>query len=107
MLAGLLLDAAIRRATRGRSNLDDVARRLLSMAAGRLSRRVTEEEMREETVRIGGRPAADEWARVVAGTSLISAAQVAAALQTVTGAELPPPASDKARPKILSNTPNP
>ena len=107
MLAGLLLDAAIRRGTRGRSNLDDVARRLLSMAAGRPSRRVTEEELREEMVRIGGRPAADEWARVVAGISLISAAQVAVALRTVTGAELPPPASDKPRPKILSNTPNP
>jgi predicted metalloprotease with PDZ domain len=107
MLAGLLLDAAIRRRTRGRSSLDDVARRLLSMAAGRPSRRVTEEELREEMVRIGGRPVADEWARVVAGTSLVNAAQVAVALRTVTGVELPPPASDKPRPKILSNTPNP
>jgi len=107
MLAGLLLDAAIRRDSRGRSSLDDVARRLLSMATGRPSRRVTEEEVREETVRVGGRPAAEEWARVVAGTSLISAAQVATALRTVTGTELPPPASNKPRPKILSNTPNP
>lgn len=107
MLAGLLLDAAIRGNTGGRSRLDDVARRLLAMAAGRPSRHVTEEEIREEVVRLGGRPADDEWARVVAGTSLIGSAQVAAALRTVTGAELPPPASDKARPKILSNTPNP
>jgi predicted metalloprotease with PDZ domain len=43
MLAGLLLDAAIRRGTRGRSSLDDVARRLLSLAAHRSSHRVTEE----------------------------------------------------------------
>lgn len=107
MLAGLLLDAAVRRGSRGRSSLDDVARQLLSMAAGRPSRHVTEDEVRAETVRLGGRPAADEWARVVAGTSLIDAAQVAAALRTVTGVALPPPASDKPRPKILSNTPNP
>lgn len=107
MLAGLLLDAAIRRDSRGRSRLDDVARRLLSMAAGRPSRRVTEEEVRQETIRVGGRPASDEWARVVAGTSLITAAQVAAALRTVTGVELPPPASDKPRPKILSTATNP
>jgi hypothetical protein len=63
--------------------------------------------MRQETVRIGGRPAADEWARVVAGTSPISAAQVADALRTVTGVELPPPASTKPLPKILANTANP
>ena len=107
MLAGLLLDAAIRRGTGGRSSLDDVARRLLAISAGRPLHRLTEDEMREETVRIGGRPAAEEWARVVAGTSLIGAAQVADALRTVTGAELPPPASDKARPKILSSTSNP
>jgi hypothetical protein len=105
--AGLLHDAAIRRDTHGRSSLVDVARRLLTTVAGRPTRRVTEEEVHEETVRLGGRPAAGEWARVVAGTSLISAAQIAAALRTVTGVELPPPASDKPRPKILSNTPTP
>jgi predicted metalloprotease with PDZ domain len=107
MLAGLLLDAAVRRGTRGRSSLDDVARRILTMAADRPSHHVTEDEIREEVGRIGGRTAADEWARVVAGTSLVEAAQIAEALRTVTGTELPPPASDKARPKILSNTPIP
>jgi predicted metalloprotease with PDZ domain len=107
MLAGLLLDAAIRRDTRGRSSLDDVARRLLATAAGRPSHRVSEDDVHKEAIEVGGSATADEWSRVVAGTSLLTAAQIAAALRTVTGATLPPPASDKARPKILMSTSTP
>ena len=56
MLAGLLLDAAIRRGSHGRSSLDDVARRLLALAAGRPSQHVSEEEMSRRRSAAAGRP---------------------------------------------------
>lgn len=85
MLAGLLLDATIRRRTGGEASLDDVARRALAVAAERPSRRVTGAELRELAVAAGGDAVARLWRRVVDGETLISEEEVAAALRTVTG----------------------
>jgi predicted metalloprotease with PDZ domain len=107
MLAALLLDAAIRRDSHGRASLDDVARSLLATARDRRSRTVTEAEIGEAVRREGGRSARREWARVVAGTDRISAAEVASALREVTGVDLPPPPPRANVPKALSQPPPP
>jgi len=103
MLAGLLLDAAIRRNTDGRVGLEDVARRVLELASGRQSHTVSEQEIRSAVVSLGGRPASREWDRVVGRTDLISIQDVSGALQVVTGMDLPPP-QRVLDPKVLSNT---
>jgi predicted metalloprotease with PDZ domain len=107
MLAALLLDAAIRRDSHGRASLDDVARLLLATARDRRSRTVPEAEIGAAVAREGGRSAKREWARVVAGTDRVTAAQVAAALRDVTGADLPPPPPRGNVPKALSPSPLP
>ena len=106
MLAGLLLDAAVRRGSGGRENLSDVARRLLALAANRRLHRVAGGEVRDAVLAAGGAVASREWDRVVAGTAPISQQQVADALRAVTGLVLPPP-EPVAAPKTLANTPNP
>lgn len=91
MLAGLLLDAAIRRHTNGSRSLDDVARALLALAAQRPGRRVSEDDIRSAVVRAGGRALAQLWLRLVAGTEALGEDEVSAALQQVTGRQLPAP----------------
>lgn len=107
MLAGLLLDAAIRRGSHERATLDDVARRLLAAARTHRSKTIPESEIGEAVAEAGGSTAAHEWTRVVTGTEEITEAQVAAALRTVTGVELPPPPPHPANPKTLSKPPSP
>ena len=107
MLAGLLLDAAIRRGSHEQAALDDVARRLLATARTRRSKTISEAEIGEAVADVGGSVASREWARVVTGTEEITEAQVAAALRTVTGVELPPPPPSPAAPKALSKPPSP
>jgi len=107
MLAALLLDAAIRRDSRGRASLDDVARRLLAAARDRRSRAATEAEIGEAVAQVGERSTKREWARVVAGTDRITPSQVAAALREVTGVDLPPPPPRTNVPKALSQPPSP
>jgi predicted metalloprotease with PDZ domain len=100
MLAGLLLDAAIRRGSGGRRSLDDAARALLQIAATRASRVVRETEMREAMNRAGGREATRAWDRFVAGRDQITRDDIARALREVTGREFPPPLARK-RSKFL------
>lgn len=107
MLAGLLLDAAIRRGSHERASLDDVARRLLATARTRRSKTLSEAEIGEAVAEAGGSTASREWARVVTGTGELTAAQVAAALRAVTGVELPPPLPRTEAPKTLSKPPSP
>jgi predicted metalloprotease with PDZ domain len=107
MLAGLLLDAAIRRGSHERASLDDVARRLLATARSRRSKTIAEAEIGDAVAEAGGSTASREWARVVTGTEEISTTQVAAALRTVTGVDLPPPPPPSANPKTLSKPPSP
>jgi predicted metalloprotease with PDZ domain len=107
MLAGLLLDAAVRRGSGGRARLDDVARHMLSLAPERPSHRISAAETHDALIAAGGTPAGREWDRVVAGTAPISLQQVAEALRLVTGVELPPPPERTRPPKALANTPNP
>ena len=92
MLTGLLLDAAIRRGSNGRRTLDDLSRRLVAIATPRRAHRVSEAELRQAAVALGGREVEQVWARVVTGTELLTDDEVAAALQTVTGRTLAPPA---------------
>lgn len=106
MLAGLLLDAAVRRGSSGRARLDDVARGMLALAAGRTSRTIGATEMRDAVIAAGGAPAGRAWDRVVAGTDPISQQQVAEALRVVTGVELQPPRERARPPKALANSPN-
>lgn len=93
MLAGLLLDAAIRHGSGGRRSLDDLSRRLLALAATRRSRVVREEEIRTAAAELGGTAAERAWMRVVDGKELLLEDDVSAALQTVTGRSftVPPP----------------
>jgi predicted metalloprotease with PDZ domain len=91
MLAGLLLDAAVRRGSGGRRTLDDASRALLALAAGRRNRNVTEAELRAAVEREGGAAAARTWQRVVAGTDALTEADLADALREVTGRHLPAP----------------
>ncbi len=107
MLASLLLDAAIRRGSEGRADLDSVARGLLALARERRSHAVTEAEIGDAVAEAGGRKARREWARVVTGTDLITADQVADALRAVTGVDLPPPPPAFNVPKALSRPPSP
>ena len=106
MLAGLLLDAAVRRGSGGRETLDAVARRLLARSAGRRTRAVGEADIRDAVVAAGGRPAEREWDRVVAGTGPVTLPQVAEALHTVTGIDFPPPPPMTRTPKALATTPS-
>lgn len=100
MLAGLLLDAAIRRGSGGGRSLDDVSRQLLRTASQRRSRIVRESEVREAVVAAGGDEAQRIWTRVVDGTELISEDDVAMALQTVTGRNFAPPPLAKGRKEL-------
>jgi predicted metalloprotease with PDZ domain len=105
MLAGLLLDAAVRRGSGGRRTLDDVARHLLSVQMMGRPRSATELDIRSAVVEAGGREAEREWERVVAGTEAITLLQVAEALRAVAGVDLAPPVSSVRPPKTLT-TPN-
>lgn len=107
MLAGLLLDAFIRRQTDGEASLDDVARRMLALAASRSSHRVAEGEIRDIAIAIGGSGVARLWDRVVDGESLISRDEVASALRTVTGLDVTAPAFNAKEQKILIGHPKP
>lgn len=106
MLAGLLLDAAVRRGSGGQATLDAVARRLLARSTVRRARTASETEIRDAVIDAGGRPAEREWDRVVTGTGLVTLTQVAEALRTVTGTEFPPPAPPARTPKALATTPS-
>ena len=101
MLAGLLLDAAIRHGSGGSRSLDDVSRRMLQIAQTRGSRTVREAEIRDATVSAGGEEAQRVWTRVVDGTEPISEDDVAAALQTVTGRSFAPPALAKGQKELV------
>jgi predicted metalloprotease with PDZ domain len=102
MLAGLLLDAAIRRATRGRSALDDVARRLLDAATTRRSGVIRETEIRDAVREIGGSEAGRVWDRVVDGAQPLALAEITAALRDVTGRVFAVPERPKRR-KVLES----
>ena len=107
MLAGLLLDAAIRRGSEGRVSLDDVARRMLTLAAGRPGHHVTEADIRAAVLAVGGADADRVWTHVIDGTALIEGAEVTDALRVVTGlpvAEPPPVAKEQ---KVLIGHPKP
>jgi len=97
MLAGLLLDAAIRRGTDGRASLDSVARRVLDLARDRRSRAVREAELRDAVREIGGASAGRVWDRVVAGTAPLEINDISAALQAVTGRSFAAPERPKRR----------
>ncbi len=107
MLTGLLLDAFIRRQTDGEASLDDVARRMLALAAGRSTRRIAESEIRDVAMAIGGRSVAGLWGRVVEGESLLSRDEVVSALRTVTALEVPAPALNAKERKVLIGHPKP
>ncbi len=100
MLAGLMLDAAIRRGSNGRRTLDDLSRQLLSLAVTRRSHNVREPEMRDAAIALGGAEAQRVWARVVAGTDLLTEDDVNSALQTVTGRIFAPPPLAKGRKEL-------
>jgi predicted metalloprotease with PDZ domain len=97
MLAGLLLDAAVRRGSRGRMSLDHVARRLLELAATRRSRVVREAEIRDVVRAMGGGDAGATWDRVVAGTELLQLDDITRALREVTGRTFAAPDRPKRR----------
>ena len=107
MLAGLLLDAAIRRATDGQATLDDVARRVLLLAAGATGHRVTDAEILSAATEAGGDGVRPVWRRVVDGTSLITEDEVTAALRTVTGLPVVAPAPVAKEQKTLIGHPKP
>jgi predicted metalloprotease with PDZ domain len=95
MLAGLLLDAAIRRSSSGRVTLDSAGRALLASAATAPQRMLGEAELRSVLVGLGGDPVDRLWSRVIAGTEPLEDAEITAALTTVTGQAIPlsPPRS--------------
>lgn len=107
MLAGLLLDAAIRRSTDGQASLDDVARRMLALARLDPAHRVRETEIRRLAVAVGGGGVARVWRRVVEGTTLLTAAEVTDALRAVTGLPVAAPAAIAKGQKILIGHPKP
>ena len=92
MLAGLLLDAALRRASGGRRTLDDLSRSLLETAGRRRSHYVRETEIRDAAARLGGAEVAAVWDRVVAGTEPLTDEDVLVALRGVTGRVFESPA---------------
>ncbi len=104
MLAGLLLDAAIRRGTEGQATLDDVARRMLALAVERRSHAVRESEIRDVALEVGGDDVARVWDRVVEGSALISVDEVTEALRIVAGVAAGAPLRAKEL-KVLSNHP--
>jgi predicted metalloprotease with PDZ domain len=91
MLAGLLLDAGIRRASGGERSLDDVARALLALASTRRNRNVSEEEIGAAVAAAGGTAARRLWVRVALGTEPLTERDVADALAAVTGQAFRPP----------------
>jgi len=96
MLAGLLLDAAIRTSSRGERSLDDAARQLLSLATARRNHNVSVEELRAAVAAAGGPDAERTWARIVEGTAPLTERDVADALAAVTGQVFAaPPANAK------------
>ena len=101
MLAGLMLDAAIRHGSRGRYTLDDLSRRLLEMAAPRRNHNVREGELHDAAVALGGAEVERVWARVVTGTELLTEDDVASALQGVTGRASAPPTLAKSRKELV------
>ncbi|HXY70093.1 MAG TPA: hypothetical protein VEH62_11630 [Gemmatimonadales bacterium] len=107
MLAGLLLDAAVRRATEGEATLADVARRLLAIARLSPSRLVDDDEIRDAAVEVGGEAAGRVWRRVVAGTSPITEGEVTEALRAVTGLPVTGPAPVAKEQKVLIGHPKP
>jgi len=107
MLAGLLLDAAIRRATDGASTLGDVARRLLAAASRDPGRRVSDAEIHDLALEIGGPAVEPVWRQVVAGTSLIPEVEVTEALRVVTGLPVAVPAPIAKEQKVLIGHPKP
>ncbi len=107
MLAGLLLDAAIRRGTDGEASLDDVARRALALARTQRRHVVREPALRDLVRETGGPDADSVWARVVAGTALLSAGEVTSALREVTGADVPAFAVPAKELKVLGKQPGP
>ncbi|MFI5279078.1 MAG: hypothetical protein ACHQU1_01175 [Gemmatimonadales bacterium] len=100
MLAGLMLDAAIRRGSRSRYTLDDLSRRLLAIAAPRRNHNVRESELHDAAVALGGADVERVWARVVVGTELLTEDDVASALQGVTGRAFAPPPLAKSRKEL-------
>ena len=107
MLAGLLLDAAIRRTTDGAATLGDVARRLLAAASHDPGRRVSDAEIHDLSLEVGGPAVEPVWRQVVAGTSLISEAEVTEALRVVTGLAVTAPAPIAKEQKVLIVHPKP
>jgi predicted metalloprotease with PDZ domain len=105
MLAGLLLDAAIRRGSDGRASLDAVARQALAVADARRTHAVRGSELRDLAVRAGGNGVGAVWDRVVTGTALISEADVARALRVVAGVEVAAPAMRAKERKVLRRHP--
>jgi hypothetical protein len=101
MLAGLMLDAAIRRGSHGRRTLDDLSRRLLAIAAPRRNHNVREAELHDAAVALGGGDVERVWARVVTGTELLTEDDVATALQGVTGRSFAPPPLAKSRKELV------
>ena len=101
MLAGLLLDAAIRRSSNGRRTLDDVSRQLLHMAAERRSRVLRETEIRDAVRAAGGEEGLRVWHKVVEGTDMITEAEVSDALRIVTGRTFEPPRPAKGRKQLI------
>ncbi len=107
MLAGLLLDAAIRRGSDGQASLDDVARQLLALARKGPGRRVSESEIHAAAVEMGGAEVDSVWRSVVDGTTLITEAEVTDALRAVTGLPVTAPAPAAKEQKALIGHPKP
>ncbi len=104
MLAGLLLDAAIRRATAAQRTLDDASRALLVQARQR-RRRLSEADLRAAVVQFGGPATEQTWDRVVGSAAPITEEEVGEALRVVTGRPLAPPPALKARKELLPAAP--
>jgi predicted metalloprotease with PDZ domain len=107
MLAGLLLDAAIRRATAGQAKLDDAARLALILARSSPEHRVPDAAIRAVAVQVGGDDVDRVWRRVVEGITLISEAEVTAALHAVTGLPVTGPPRIAKEQKVLPGHPKP
>ena len=107
MLAGLLLDGAIRRATDGEATLGDLARRMLAYARQAPDRRVSDARIRDYALEVGGPAVERVWRQVVAGTALISEADVTDALRAVTGLPVAAPAPIAKERKSLIGHPKP